>query len=108
MQDLEELVREIGLQRIENNFYRVCYNLLKQLQDTVARSVEDLLHIYQNESYNTSPDFQSVGKLAEDMKIAIEEFKAQERKAERELEDLCPRVRQSSSPLDYEMEIDCI
>jgi hypothetical protein len=106
MQDLQELVREIGLQQIENKFYRVCYNLLKQLQDTVARSVEDLLHIHQNGSYNTPQDFRSVGKLAEDLKMAIEEFRAQEQRAERELEDLRPRVRQSLSPLDHEMEID--
>jgi hypothetical protein len=47
-----------------------------------------------------------VGKLAEDLKMAIEEFRAQEQRAERELEDLRPRVRQSLSPLDHEMEID--
>lgn len=107
MQDLEELIRETGRQRIENNFYRVCYNLLKQFQDTVARSADDLLHIYQHGSYNTTQDFQLVGELAQELKSAIAGCRAQEKKAERELEDLCPRVRQSS-PLDHEMEIEYI
>lgn len=36
MEELQDVVREIDRQQIENTFYRTYYNLFKTLQDTVA------------------------------------------------------------------------
>jgi hypothetical protein len=36
MDEIAEIVRVIRQQQGENSFYRVCYGLLKQLQDLVA------------------------------------------------------------------------
>ncbi|KAJ5291502.1 hypothetical protein N7478_000753 [Penicillium angulare] len=45
MPALTDIVRDIGRQQGENVYYRTCYRLLKFLQDSVDRAVEDLERI---------------------------------------------------------------
>ncbi|KAJ5642304.1 hypothetical protein N7490_006304 [Penicillium lividum] len=45
MDEIAKLVRELGRQQRENAFYRICYGLLKRLQDTLGQASDDLLFL---------------------------------------------------------------
>ncbi|KAJ5216830.1 hypothetical protein N7468_009838 [Penicillium chermesinum] len=88
MQELQAVVRQIGRQQIENTFYRTCYNILKTLQDTVARSADDMMYVFHNGSHSSLEDPAPLRQLAEELKSAIAEFQTHERRAELEMEAL--------------------
>ncbi|KAJ5749481.1 hypothetical protein N7533_006509 [Penicillium manginii] len=50
--DIEELERELGQQRVENAYYRDCYALFKLLQDLTENTSQDLQRLYNSESSN--------------------------------------------------------
>jgi histone H3/H4 len=39
MDDIVELVRQIGHQQGQNTYYRICYSLLKELQEHIQNSL---------------------------------------------------------------------
>jgi hypothetical protein len=88
MEDIAEIVREIGRQQGENVYYRACYDSLKRLQDLVAQASEDLFQVYQYNTNISSCDSQPAQLVAEELRSAINALSLQERKAQLALREL--------------------
>lgn len=88
MDEIAEIVRVIGQQQGENSFYRVCYGLLKQLQDLVAQASDDLLYLSRHEVHSSSSDFCAVNQIAAQLRISLDNFEEQEKIAELALKEL--------------------
>ncbi|KAJ5215270.1 uncharacterized protein N7498_001677 [Penicillium cinerascens] len=88
MEDIAEIVREIGRQQVENTYYRACYDSLKRLQDLVGQASEDLFQVYQYNKNVSSCDFQSAHLVAEELRNAIQALSVQEEKAQLALKEL--------------------
>ncbi|KAJ5291408.1 hypothetical protein N7478_000659 [Penicillium angulare] len=84
---LTDIVRDIGRQQGENVYYRTCYRLLKYLQDSVVRAVEDLERI-------TAPplscpeDFVAAQEVASSLRKLAQSLILQEQAALSALADL--------------------
>lgn len=72
MQDIPEIVREIGRQQGANVFYRTCYDSLKRLQDVVAQAYDDLRHIPQHDIHDASSGWISARVIAEELQSSID------------------------------------
>lgn len=48
MDEIVEIVRQIGRQQGENAYYRACYGLLKRLQELIEQASEELLRHQQS------------------------------------------------------------
>lgn len=88
MEEIAEIVREIGRQQSENAYYRACYDYLKQLQDSVAQNSDALYQLYQEGIFNPSCDSWPAHEVAERLRWSIYTLAEQERKAHRGLMEL--------------------
>ncbi|CAI7635181.1 unnamed protein product [Penicillium pancosmium] len=50
--EIAQLERELGQQRVENAYYRDCYALFKLLQDLAENTSHDLQRLYNSDSPN--------------------------------------------------------
>lgn len=89
MSDIADIVRAIGQQQGEYAYYRVCYSLLKRLQDTVAEVIEDLVKLHETPSINPSEGFSSAYKIAEQLRVSVQNASTHERHARSALSGLC-------------------
>ena len=89
MDEIEDIVRQIGRQQGENAYCRSCYVLLKQLQDAVGQAAEDLLRLHQSGAFLSFDDFHPVSQIADDLRNSIHDLVCQERKAQLAWEELC-------------------
>ncbi|CRL30218.1 unnamed protein product [Penicillium camemberti] len=71
MEEIAEIVREIGRQQTDNSYYRTCYGLLKQLQDLVAQSSDDLRCLQQYETLFPSNDFLPIHHIATELQNSV-------------------------------------
>ncbi|CAL5871615.1 uncharacterized protein PFLUO_LOCUS5868 [Penicillium psychrofluorescens] len=90
MDEIVDIVRQIGHQQGENTFYRTCYNLLKQLQDKVAQASEDLLRLQQSEALSPDHDFHPVLRVAEELRNSVNTLISQAREAHLEWKRFYP------------------
>lgn len=69
-----DIIREIGQHRAVNRFYRTCYNLLKELQEVVERTIDDLLLVYHSEAvpYPNGGDYRNISDIAGRLKDSLE------------------------------------
>lgn len=81
MEEIADIVREIGRQQTENLYYRTCYGFLKQLQDLVAQASDDLLCLQQYETLDPSSDFLPIHHIAIELRSSVEKLSKQEEKA---------------------------
>ncbi|KAJ5704396.1 hypothetical protein N7536_000085 [Penicillium majusculum] len=81
MEEIAEIVREIGRQQGKNAYYRACYHYLKQLQDSVAHASDGLCQLYQEAIFNPSCDSWPAHQVAEKLRWSIFALAEQERKA---------------------------
>ncbi|KAJ5642293.1 hypothetical protein N7490_006293 [Penicillium lividum] len=81
MDDLAEIVREIGRQQGENSFYRTCYGILKRLQDIISQAADDLLHIHQVSAYGSVGNVEQAYQIVEELKVLLEELSCREQRA---------------------------
>lgn len=92
MEEIAEIVREIGRQQSENAYYRTCFHLLKRLQDLTERSAGKLSHLYQlnNETgrYTSSCVLYTSQQVAGEMQTEVDTLKQYEEKARLELAEL--------------------
>lgn len=58
-----DLIRDIGWNRAKNRFYRICYTMLKELQEIVERTTDDLLLVYHSESPSAEDSVKASGPL---------------------------------------------
>lgn len=54
MDEIVQIVREIGQQQAQNAYYRDCYALFKSLQDLMDQTFNDLQYLYQFDKLNSS------------------------------------------------------
>ncbi|KGO75102.1 hypothetical protein PITC_058540 [Penicillium italicum] len=81
MEEIAEIVREIGRQQTDNSYYRTCYGLLKQLQDLVAQSSDDLRCLQQYETLFPSNDFLPIHHIAAELQNSVAKLLEQEKKS---------------------------
>jgi hypothetical protein len=75
MEEVElTLLREIGFHRAQNRFYRECYPLLKELQDSVERAITDLLLLYYSDSHpeRCSTSYSPVNEVTNLLELVLE------------------------------------
>ena len=46
MDEIADIVRQVGRQQGENAYYRACYALLKRLQELTSQASNDLLRLH--------------------------------------------------------------
>ncbi|KAJ5454975.1 hypothetical protein N7530_012744 [Penicillium desertorum] len=81
MEEIVDIVREIGRQQAENSYYRTCYGLLKQLQDSVTQASDDLLCLQQHEALWPSNGFLPIHHISTELRNSVESLSNQEKKA---------------------------
>ncbi|KAJ5465963.1 hypothetical protein N7530_009750 [Penicillium desertorum] len=88
MDEIADIVREIGRQQGENSYYRACYDYLKQLQDSVSQAFDDLCQFYQEATFNPSCDSWPAHQVAERLRWSVYKLGEQETKAQLALVEL--------------------
>lgn len=61
MDEIVDIVRQIGRQQGENAYYRACYGLLKRLQELVEQTSDEMLRCQQMQTLNQPS--QSLGDI---------------------------------------------
>lgn len=89
MDEIVEIVRQIGRQQGENAYYRTCYDLLKQLQDLVEQAAGDLLRLHQAGGYLPSDNLQPVCQIAEELQHSAEKLLCQAQRVQSSWEEFC-------------------
>ena len=54
MDEIVQIIREIGQQQAQNAYFRDCYALFKLLQDLTDQTFNDLQSLYKSETLNSS------------------------------------------------------
>lgn len=86
-EDIVEIVREIGRQQGQNAYYRACYLLLKQLQDSVLWASNDLLRLYYSNDSIPAQDFESVAEISACLRNAVHDLQSRARRAKMNWEE---------------------
>ena len=81
MDEIVRIVRAIGRQQGRNAYYRVCYGLLKQLQDLVLHTSNDLLRLYCPGGSVGERDLGPVSRIAVALRNTVDEYNARARTA---------------------------
>lgn len=104
IEEVQNVARKIGREKIEKAFCRTCYNLLKTLQDTVARSADDMIYVFEKGPHGPLEHPHPLRQLADGLISAMTEFKAHELKAEVFMENLYAASSQIDRSLSQDME----
>lgn len=78
MEEIVEIVRQIGRQQGQNAYYRTCYTLLKKSQDLILETSKELLGLYHSNAFEEP---ESVSMIADDLRNDIHALIARERRA---------------------------
>ena len=80
MDEIVQLVKAMGQQQCLNVYYRVCYLLLKELQERIQSDSDDLMKLCFDES--TSPDdLEQAAIIAIGLRDTVAALRAKEGKA---------------------------
>lgn len=88
MDDIEFIVREIGRQQGKNAYYRICYNLFKQLQEIVAHSSEKLILLNYEKTPLSPEKRHAVCHIVEHLRLSVKKLIDHKHRAHSDLEDL--------------------
>lgn len=81
-EDIVSIVREIGRHQGRNAYYRTCYLLLKQLQDSVLCASNGLHRLlYSNDSISAQ-DFEPVAEISAHLRNVVHDLQSRARKAQ--------------------------
>lgn len=90
MEEIVDIVRQIGRQQGANVYFRTCYALFKHLQDKAEQASEDLLHLHQSGAFGFSDDeFYLVYQVAQELQISVHDLADQALKAQLACEEFC-------------------
>jgi hypothetical protein len=90
MEEIVNIVREIGRQQGENVYFRACYTLFKHLQDKTQQASEELIHLHQSGDFGSSDDeFYPVYQIAQELQASVHNLTDQARKAQLACEEFC-------------------
>ncbi|KAK9846684.1 hypothetical protein MYU51_001931 [Penicillium brevicompactum] len=88
MEEIADIVRQIGRQQGENVYLRTCYALFKHLQDKADEAREDLLRLHQSgASASFEDEFSSVYHVAQELRTSVHAFVDQARHAQSACEE---------------------
>ncbi len=77
MEEIVEIVRQMGRQQGQNAYYRTCYALLKKSQDLILETSNELLDLYHSNAFEEP---ESVSTIADDLRNDIHALVARERR----------------------------
>jgi hypothetical protein len=80
MDEIVELVRRIGRQQGCNAYYRVCYCLLKEIQERIKHILHRRLHLYTEDTI-PSLNLHTVIAIALDLHDATKSIRLRQKKA---------------------------
>lgn len=90
MEEIANIVRQIGQQQGENLYLRTCYTLFKHLQDNAGEAREDLLRLHQSGASVSSDDaFSPIYQVAHELRISVDALVCQARQAQSACEEFC-------------------
>ncbi|OQD77355.1 hypothetical protein PENANT_c111G07522 [Penicillium antarcticum] len=90
MEEIVEIVRQIGRQQGENIYFRACYALFKHLQDKSEQASEDLIRLHQSGACGLLDDeFYPVYQVAQELQASVHNLANQARKAQSACEEFC-------------------
>ncbi|KAJ5365252.1 hypothetical protein N7517_008138 [Penicillium concentricum] len=90
MEEIADIVRQIGRQQGENAYFRACYALFKHLQDKAREASEDLLRLHQSGTFGSSDDeFYAAYQVAQELRISVHDLVDQACKAQLACEEFC-------------------
>ncbi|KAJ5672856.1 hypothetical protein N7507_001983 [Penicillium longicatenatum] len=81
MDEIADIVREIGRQQAENLFYRKCYGILKHLQDVVSHIADDLIQIHERSLHGDAGDLRHACQVVEELRMYLNEIYDRENNA---------------------------
>lgn len=91
MDEITQIVREIGCQQAQNAYYRECYALLKRLQECVDQISNDLLRLYHSGSlYSLNDEIRPVNSIMDELRVTIRELIEKAVNAQASCEMYCP------------------
>ncbi|KAJ5775842.1 uncharacterized protein N7511_000853 [Penicillium nucicola] len=90
MEEIVDVVRQIGRQQGENVYFRACYTLFKHLQDKTEQASEDLIRLHQSGASGSLYDeFYPVYQIAQELQASVQILADQSRKAQSACEEFC-------------------
>ncbi|CAG8175915.1 unnamed protein product [Penicillium salamii] len=90
MEEIVNIVRQIGRQQGENVYFRACYALVKHLQDKTEQASEELIRLHQSGAFGSSDDeFYPVYRIAQELQASVHNLADQARKAQSACEEFC-------------------
>jgi hypothetical protein len=91
MDEITQIVRDIGRQQAHNAYYRKCYSLLKHLQECVDRTSDDLLRLHQaGELVSYCDGVRPVNSIMDELRHSVLELIERARNAQTSCEMYCP------------------
>ena len=87
MDEITQIVREIGQQQAHNVYYRDCYALFKHLQEVTDHTVNELRSIYKSDALNST---YSVHQTLHKLQNTICNLVERACEAQATCEELCP------------------
>lgn len=98
MDEIVEIVRQIGRQQGENAYYRACYGLLKRLQELTEQASEEMLRRQQTATLDlSSKSFGDAYKILHDLQESTLDVIDQACDAQAACEEFCPIDRRFSA-----------
>ena len=90
MEEIADIVRQIGRQQGENVYLRTCYTLFKHLQDKAEEAREDLLRLHQSgASTSSDDDFYPVYQVAHELRTSVHALVDHAHNAQSACEEFC-------------------
>lgn len=91
MDEIIQIVRDIGRQQGQNAYYRTCYALLKRLQECIDQTSNDLLRLYQSGTFGSSnEEFEPVNLIMDELRNSVHGLIEQAQNAQASCEMFCP------------------
>lgn len=91
MEEITQIVRDIGRQQGQNAYYRTCYALLKRLQECIDQTSKDLLRLYQSGTLGSSiEEVEPINLIMDELRNSVHGMIDQAQKAQASCEMICP------------------
>jgi hypothetical protein len=91
MDEITQIVRDIGRQQGQNAYYRTCYALLKRLQECIDQSSNDLLRLYQSGTLGSpNEEAEPINLVMDELRNSVHSLVGQAQNAQASCEMICP------------------
>ncbi|KAI2791704.1 hypothetical protein POX_c04576 [Penicillium oxalicum] len=89
MDEIADIVRQIGRQQGENAYYRACYALLKRLQELTTHASNELLRLHQFGPLGSEYQLQSAYEVVHELRNSAYELIDEACNAQAACEEFC-------------------